>query len=92
MIFESYYWKKDLINSVAWMKRNRHKLSFEDNNEQILAIKLEKRVLLCFYAIRKLIESKKVRTDLHDYPIEVTCYPNIQKTDHFNWHHLDGLR
>ncbi len=87
MIHESYYWKKDLINSSVWMVRNKQKFC----NSEILSVRLEKYVLIGFYSIRKLIEAKKIATKLETHKVNIVYYPNTKKTDFFNWHKLEEL-
>lgn len=92
MIWESYYWKRDLLSTVSWLKRNRNKfVSAEGDTSEELLVKLEKRILIGFYSIRKLLEAKKLSEKICTYQLPVQYFKNIKNVDHFNWHKIDEL-
>lgn len=92
MIWESYYWKRDLLNTVSWLKRNRKKfLSAEGDTDEELSVKLDKRILIGFYSIRKLLEAKKLSEQIYSYQIPIQYFKNIKNVDHFNWYRIDEL-
>ncbi len=86
MIWESSYWKDDLIKSRKkldqWARINL--------NEQSL-IAIEKTLMLGFYSIRKLIEAKKISTHIEAANIEVVEYPSVKNVTRMNWHKIQFL-
>jgi hypothetical protein len=88
MIWESYYWKNDLLKRVTtiqkWMRQKRWSEASHARFEQAL--------MLGFYSIRKLIEAHKLSNASADQQITVTAYPSLGKPVTFrNWHKLDQL-
>jgi len=88
MIFESYYWKNNL-------RRNATSIKSRIANQKIwrdasLAI-LEQEIILSFYSIRKLLESKKVTDELKHKFIPTKCYKRLGdgNINYYNWHDID---
>lgn len=71
MIHESSYWKDDLLKLARTLERRIIQTRWGEKNLSVV----EKEIFLGFYAIRKLIESKKIsdsviqqRHELHEFP------------------------
>ena len=56
MIWESAYWKEELLRQAEDLKKRSTQTKW---SERSLA-RLEKTIMIGFYSIRKLIEAKKV--------------------------------
>lgn len=88
MIWESSYWKDDLLRQAKMLRfRVQHKRWSESSSA-----KLEQTLMVGFYAVRKLIESKKLTDSLTSKAIQVTEFAAASKPVHlYNWHHIDRL-
>jgi len=88
MIWESNYWKDDLLRRAKMLRvRTRQKRWPEASSA-----KVELALMTGFYAVRKLIEAKKLTDALVAKRIPVWEFPAIGKPIHlFNWHHIDRL-
>ena len=87
MIRESYPWKTEIWKSARYFERlrNQHR---NLSGRQCFCV--EKHVFLSFYAIRKLIEAKKLSDECTSQQVSVTTYPCTGKPiTHFNWHKSD---
>ena len=88
MIWDSSYWKDDLLRAaqhfIAVTRRRRP--------SQRLLVDLEKEAFVAAYAIRKLMDAKLISTASEGLPIPVVSYPSLGKpVTVTNWHRLDGL-
>lgn len=82
MIWESSYWKEELLRLADKIARRRRQRRF---SERSLA-NLEKEIFFAFYAIRKLIEAKKLTQRVVNRSISVKAYPTTSKgVTIFNW-------
>jgi hypothetical protein len=87
MISESYYWKNDLLKQAKFIEAKIAQKRYTIASWS----RLEQSVLLGFYSIRKLIESKKLTDKVVGENLSVQFYES-SKTDeinHMNWHQLD---
>lgn len=88
MIWESSYWKDDLLKTAKKLAKRTSQTRW---SERSLAC-LEKDVFVSFYAIRKLIESKRLSDTILSIQIPVIQYPSTGKLATFlNSHKLDLL-
>ena len=71
MIWESQFWKEDLARLALQLKKRTGQRRW---SERSLA-KLEKEVFIGFYAIRKLLESKKLSERLTKTQIPIETFP-----------------
>ncbi|MGV3527841.1 MAG: hypothetical protein ACO1OO_03020 [Flavisolibacter sp.] len=84
MIYESYYWKSELIKlSKKLTKRIRYKRFWTDSQNGAF----EKEIMIGFYVIRKLIEAHKVPNELISTKIKGKRYPNKGKIVHLMNNH-----
>ncbi|HEX3657382.1 MAG TPA: hypothetical protein VHV55_16450 [Pirellulales bacterium] len=88
MIYDSSFWKRDLLKTAATMRKWDRKRSW---GEPSLA-RLEQLVMLGFYSIRKLSEAQTLSTATMTQPIALVCYPAIGRAVTLrNWHRVDEL-
>jgi len=71
MIHESKYWKNDLLKLASKLERRLIQSRWGDKN----LYTLEKEVFVGFYAIRKLIESKKISDSIKTKNYKVKEFP-----------------
>ncbi len=71
MIYESEYWKDDLLRSAKILKEKKRQKYWRSSSFALV----EKTIFVSFYSIRKLYESHKVSGDNFDKNIEVFSYP-----------------
>ena len=84
MIWESSFWKEPLIHSASYLARVRMS---ERTRVQTL-VRIEKEFFLGFYAIRKLIEARKVSDHLKTLPLDLSFYKSRREVSLINWHHV----
>lgn len=83
MIWESAYWKEDLLRLARDLERRKNQKHWSERSSALL----EKTVMLGFYAIRKLIEAHKISTEIVERPLALVAFPWLGKPVTFmNWH------
>ena len=88
MIWESSYWKEDLLRHAAALRKRTQQHRWPDRS----LARLEQTVMLGFYSIRKLLEAKKLTVDVSEKQLPVISFPSLGKpVTLLNWHHLDRL-
>lgn len=88
MIWESAYWKEDLLKQAKALKK---RISQRRWAERSLA-NLEKTIMLGFYSIRKLIEANKLTDKVSLSQIPLIAFPWKGKpVTVINWHKVDEL-
>ena len=88
MIWESHYWKDDLLHYARFIRKKSRPCEWSDSD----FAKLEKTVMLGFYTIRKLIEAEKVATRFKTFQLNIHIYPPSGKlVTRMNWHKIDIL-
>jgi len=87
MIWESHSWKVEIWKSSRYFERLRDQ---RRNLSDRQCFCVEKHAFLAFYAIRKLMEAKKLSDQCTSQRLAVTTYPCTGKPiTHFNWHRSD---
>jgi hypothetical protein len=87
MIWESHPWKAEIWKSARYLERLRDQHRNFSSRQYFC---VEKHAFLSFYAIRKLIEAKKLSDECTSQQIAVTTYRCTGKTiTHYNWHRYD---
>lgn len=83
MIWESHYWKEDLARLAGYLRKKAQQRQWP---ERSLA-KLEKELFIGFYAIRKLLEAKKLseREINRVIPADSFSYTGKQRITLLNW-------
>lgn len=56
MVWESHYWKKELVRAIKRIERKTRQVTWP----QRFYARLELDVMISFYMVRKLIEAKKL--------------------------------
>lgn len=88
MIWESSYWKDDLLKTARKLERKKKQKRWPER----ALVNFEKEMFISFYSIRKLIEAHKISTDLIETTITVKSYPSLGKVvTSMNWHRIDEL-
>lgn len=86
MIWESHPWRAELVKVADRLARQRERGTLTEAG----AFRLERDLMVGAYAIRKLMEAKKLATSLEQTTYRVRCYPSTgERPDRMNWHHLD---
>jgi hypothetical protein len=75
MIWESSYWKDDLLKSAELLSQKEKQKVWPDRS----LANIEKNLFLGFYSIRKLIESKKLSTSVETMKVNAVSYPLLGK-------------
>jgi hypothetical protein len=71
MIWESSYWKEDLLRLAAGLRKRQHRRRWSERAQA----KLEKEILYAFYAVRKLIEAKRLTDRVANLQCVARSYP-----------------
>lgn len=87
MIFESCYWKDDLISLSDKLKATYMKLNIDCEDKYL--VEFEKDIMIAAYSIRKLLDSGKVSDDIENIKINTFVYKAIRTVTRLNWHNLD---
>ncbi len=88
MIWESSYWKEDLLRNA---RRLRSRMSQQRWPERSFA-RLEQQLMLGFYSIRKLCDSGKLSDSTSGLSVPLTTYPWLGKAvTQMNWHRTSEL-
>ena len=71
MIWESAYWKDDLLRAACILKEKRHQKLWRESS----MARVEKTVMTGFHIIRKLIEARKLSDALmhQTIPVKITA-------------------
>ncbi len=88
MIWESQYWKDDLLKIAATLRKRTAQKRWPETS----FARLEQSVMLGFYCIRKLHEAAKLSTATMAQQLSVTAFPWLGKNvTKLNWHRLNEL-
>lgn len=88
MIWESWYWKKPLLEMAGRLRE--FKFTADLNGEQLAQI--ERDIFIGFYSVRKLIETiTKVTDATKSMQVQVGWHPNQKHVNWRNNHKLDEL-
>lgn len=87
MIFDSSYWKNDLLDLSDKLKNNYCKLK-EDCNDKYLA-DFEKDIFLAAYSIRKLMDAGKICDELVNLKVNIRVYKAKRTVTRLNWYKIE---
>jgi hypothetical protein len=88
MIWESSYWKEDLLKQAEALRKRTTQRRWPESS----FARLEQSVMLGFYSIRKLVEARKLSDHVVSSAIPVTTYqPTGKPITYLNWDHLGEL-
>jgi hypothetical protein len=84
MIYESYYWKDDLISEIRQLKSY---LKMRQHFTQSINYKIEKFYFITAFVVRKLIDSNKISNELESMNVPIRYYKkNMRGFDrYFVW-------
>ena len=86
MIWESAYWKDDLLRSASILKKKRHQKVWRESSMALV----EKTVMTGFYVVRKLMEARKLSDAVIHHKIPVKSHRHRGKpVTLMNWDHID---
>jgi hypothetical protein len=71
MISESHYWKDDLLRQAEQLRRRM----LQKRWTGISSAHVERSIMLGFYAVRKLIEAKKLSDDIATQNLRIITHP-----------------
>lgn len=87
MIWESHYWKDELLAIATRLNRRRWASAGE-----LTIVRIEQDIMIGFYIVRKLIEAKKITNELAGRSIDIVGHPCIRPpVTLMNWHKIDEL-
>lgn len=89
MIWESSYWKESLLKTATWLEKV--KISGDDDVAEKVLVKVEKKIFIEFYAIRKLLDTFKVSDTTKNMLFLFEWYPCIKLVDYMNSHRINEL-
>lgn len=85
MIWESHFWKRDLLRDIDAIERWQHKPWSERQS-----VILEKKTMLSAYMIRKLVEARKLSDSLCAKRFAFKTYPSSGSLiTSMNWQKID---
>jgi len=83
MIFESYYWKKDLLKIARKLSKRKTLVIWTDVDFG----EFEKEIMFGFYIIRKLADARKLSSSTMSNKLDARKIPNNGKIVHLMNHH-----
>lgn len=85
MIWESSFWKEPLLKSAVYLDKVR----LNERTSERTLVRIEKEVLVGFYAIRKLVEAFKITDKTKTLSFNLSWYPARRRVDLMNWHRVE---
>jgi hypothetical protein len=85
MIWESWYWRADLTKFALSLRNRASQKRWPDAANA----RCEQTIMVGFFYVRKLIESRKLSRDLADRQFKVTSYPAKGRHIHYLNYHRD---
>lgn len=86
MIWDSQPWKRELRRLARQLFEVRGRGRFEDGDD----FRVERAVMLGFFAIRRLHEAHKVTDATMEAAVAVTKFQRVKRIpDHWSWHRVD---
>jgi hypothetical protein len=70
MIYESHYWKDDLLKQAQILRRRVDQKRWTESS----FANVEQSVMLGFYSVRKLLEAKKLSDDVANQKLRITAH------------------
>jgi len=86
MIYESFYWKRDLAKRAAYLEEKLKQRRWDERSYT----RLEQEIMLGFYSIRKLADAKKIPDKLVNKQITLMYFKSRGDfIHHGNWANVD---
>ena len=87
MIWESSYWKEPLLESASRLAE----YSKSKDLDEAELVQIEKDMFIGFYAIRKLMDTVKIKDSTRELKVQLSWSPNLKQVDLLNSHRIDEL-
>lgn len=88
MIWESHYWKEDVLRRARDLDDRKTQRRWLDSS----FARLEQNLMIGFYSLRKLIEANTLSDATIHKRVPIVTYPAKGKPIHLlNWHRIDRL-
>jgi len=87
LIGESSYWKEPLLESASRLAE----YSKPKDLEEAELVQIEKDMFIGFYAIRKLMDTVKIKDSTRELKVQLSWSPNLKRVDLFNSHRIEEL-
>lgn len=88
MIWESYYWRQDLLKLAKKLEARTKQKRFPERS----LVNFDKEIFMAFYIVRKLAEAKKLSDSITNSALPAYSSPALGKSVHFfNWDRIDEL-
>ena len=87
LIWESCHWKEPLLESALRLKEYSDANSLDEPE----LVQIEKDIFVGFYAIRKLMDTVKIKDSTRGLKVQLQWSPNIKLVDLLNNHRIDEL-
>ncbi|MEF7438292.1 hypothetical protein V4V36_13500 [Paenibacillus lautus] len=87
MIWESSYWKEDLLKLSDKINKVYLSTAYDDD----MLVEFEKDIMIVMYSVRKLVEAKKLSHDTEQIQLKVKSFKNRKDVTRFNWHRIQEL-
>jgi hypothetical protein len=82
VIFETRYWKQDLRRIAEALDRRSHQRTWREASHA----RLEREIMVGFYAIRKLNESHRLREQFDGIAVPLVSFPSLgRRIGYFVW-------
>jgi len=87
LIWESSYWKEPLLESASRLAE----YSKSKDLDEAELVQIEKDMFIGFYAIRKLMDTVKIKDSTRELKVQLSWSPNLKQVDLLNSHRIDEL-
>lgn len=88
MIWESCYWKDDLLKTVEDLRKRK----LQRRWSEVSRARVEQSVMIGFYSVRKLIEAKKISDAISSRSVALCSFqPTGKHVTLRNWHRIYEL-
>ncbi|MBR2566589.1 MAG: hypothetical protein IKE29_18510 [Paenibacillus sp.] len=87
MIWESSYWKEDLLKLSDKINRVYLSTAYDED----IAVEFEKDIMIAMYSVRKLVEAKKIPPSTELMGIKIKKFENKKEVTRLNWHRIKEL-
>ncbi|GAS81161.1 hypothetical protein [Paenibacillus amylolyticus] len=87
MIWESSYWKEDLLKLSDKINKVYLSTAYDDD----MLVEFEKDIMIVMYSVRKLVEAKKLSANTEQIQLQVKSFRNRKNVTRLNWHRIQEL-
>jgi hypothetical protein len=86
-MIESQYWKEDLLKHARKFRKKKKPARWSER----LQVEFEKEVILCFFMVRKLVESHKFSPEVLEYSASIFQSKCVDDVTNLNFTDIDEL-